>query len=293
MIVFVATDLSAEADEAIRQAHAWASEGSTLVCCVVLAAPTLRPLFPQLAVEESVGGHDDGMEAARAVVERVAALTGRVEGSFEVCVERGAAYAEIVRAAETRGADLVVVGSVGRSRLRRLFLGSTAEKVVRLAHCSVLVARPSPQTGVVLAGIDLSEESLVALREAERYARRRQGTLTAVQSYEAIVVPPGVSMMVTAPVPYVSPGVRRAQTEASLQRAVERTGVSAASFTEEGPPVEVLVAAAEKQSAELLVCGSRGATGLARLVLGSVAEGVVRHAPCSTLIVRAKEARSP
>lgn len=53
-----------------------------------------------------------------------------------------------------------------------------------------------------------------------------------------------------------------------------------------GEPVEEICALAEREPAELIVVGSHGRTGLAHVVLGSVAERVVRYAPCPVLVVR-------
>jgi nucleotide-binding universal stress UspA family protein len=58
----------------------------------------------------------------------------------------------------------------------------------------------------------------------------------------------------------------------------------------DGEPRTVLVDAARAEDADLLVVGSRGRTGVARLLLGSVAAHVAEHAPCNTLIVRSKNA---
>ena len=57
----------------------------------------------------------------------------------------GAPFVEIVRAARSERADLIVMGTHGRSGLRHALLGSTAEKVVRKAPCPVLVVRPPGQ----------------------------------------------------------------------------------------------------------------------------------------------------
>lgn len=53
----------------------------------------------------------------------------------------GTAYAKIVEIATKTSADLIVMGSQGRSGMKRLFVGSVAERVIRLAHCPVLIAR--------------------------------------------------------------------------------------------------------------------------------------------------------
>jgi nucleotide-binding universal stress UspA family protein len=63
-------------------------------------------------------------------------------------------------------------------------------------------------------------------------------------------------------------------------------GISTTTRVFEGDPREVLVAAAADDGFDLLVVGSHGRTGLAKLLLGSVASHVVEHARCSVLVVK-------
>jgi nucleotide-binding universal stress UspA family protein len=64
--------------------------------------------------------------------------------------------------------------------------------------------------------------------------------------------------------------------------------VAAETFTPEGHPAEEIVAAAKAWSADLIVIGSHGRGALSRVLLGSVAEAVMRHAPCPVLVARGK-----
>jgi len=57
-------------------------------------------------------------------------------------IEEGEAAAAICKEAEARGVDVIVVGSHGRTGVKRLFFGSVSERVVRHAHCPVLVIHP-------------------------------------------------------------------------------------------------------------------------------------------------------
>jgi nucleotide-binding universal stress UspA family protein len=59
-----------------------------------------------------------------------------------VRIDEGRAASSILRAAEEEGADLIVMGTMGRTGVRRLLLGSVAAEVVRLAHCPVLTVGP-------------------------------------------------------------------------------------------------------------------------------------------------------
>jgi nucleotide-binding universal stress UspA family protein len=172
-----------------------------------------------------------------------------------------------------------------------MVLGSAAEAVVRHASCPVLVARPSPATGHVLAATDLSDPSFPAITAADAEARRRKADLTVARCME---FPP--TMMVLgfapmAPLPPDAPGSRMARTDQTALRVrdtVVKLGVTADVVVAEGTARANIPDIAEQLPAELVVVGTRGRTGLKRLLLGSVAESIVRHVGCSVLAVRSR-----
>jgi nucleotide-binding universal stress UspA family protein len=81
---------------------------------------------------------------------------------------------------------------------------------------------------------------------------------------------------------------RRREGAALLDEVLSRTDLVSPveSFLREGRPPEEILAAARDWNADLIVVGSRGRSGLVRVVMGSVAETVVRHAPVPVLVVR-------
>jgi len=85
--------------------------------------------------------HDPG-DVARTLMQDL--VRGQFQGSWEVEVVAGHPADAIVRAAQERGADLIVMGTHGRTGLQHVLLGSVAEKVVRLAPCPVLTVRRQP-----------------------------------------------------------------------------------------------------------------------------------------------------
>jgi nucleotide-binding universal stress UspA family protein len=74
---------------------------------------------------------------------------------------------------------------------------------------------------------------------------------------------------------------------AAATRAARAAGLEAVTHARRDDPAEALIAVAEEQDAELLVVGSGGMSRASRFLLGSVANKVSHHAPCSVLIVRA------
>jgi nucleotide-binding universal stress UspA family protein len=92
-----------------------------------------------------------------------------------------------------------------------------------------------------------------------------------------------------AMVPPLKPEERarlRAETLKALQRALAHVGAEGATIVTDGAPATAILETARTLPAELVVVGTIGRTGLSRFALGSVAEAVVRRAPCSTLVMR-------
>jgi nucleotide-binding universal stress UspA family protein len=229
-----------------------------------------------------------------AVRDRVVNVTKRARAAFEVFVDQGSAYAEIVRRAEHWRPDLLVVGSHGHTGLKRILLGSVAERVTRYAPCAVLVARPGAHASTVVAATDLSDVSLPALTAGRDEAARRHAALVVVHAVDieptyAMAGLPfgGVPLTVSAEV------LRDVQAAAStmLTTALKSAKTTAEARVVAGDAAAAIVNEAETRDAELVVVGTHGRTGLARVALGSVAEKVVRAAPCSILVVRLEPRR--
>jgi len=133
------TDFSEGARHALRTAIEMSDGEAELVLAHVWHPPYFygpETTFPDaLAADFRV---DAERELERWTAEATKLGAKRVAPVFLV----GAPWNEIVRLAEVDGADLIVMGTHGRTGLKHVLLGSVAEKVVRHAHCPVLVVRP-------------------------------------------------------------------------------------------------------------------------------------------------------
>lgn len=301
--VLASTDLSEPADEAIRQASAWATaEGSRLGVCYVL--PELMPnavLFPQHAAGNAIDMLDLERRAHRAVTDRAAALTGRAGDGFDVFVEVGSDYAQVVRCAQAYEADLVVVGSHGRSGVARVLLGSVSEKIVHYAASSVLVARAHGGPECIVVATDLSDASRSALVTGAREAARTGARFVVAH---AVDISAKSELLVagyifgTPPQPLAPEALEQVKQAglAALQAEIDKAGiekdpavagrVKVDKHIVLGPPGVAIATYAEEIGASVVVVGTHGRTGLERLTLGSVAEKIVRLAKCSVLVVR-------
>lgn len=181
-------------------------------------------------------------------------------------------FQEIVEEAEHSAMDLIVMGRRDRGDLARALLGSTAAKVIGHAGCNVLVvprgARFSGK-GILLA-VDGSRHSDAAASTVARLVGLCRAPVTAVCA--AIDARLGDDARAIAE-----------QAKDWLAKA----GVIATAEMRVGAADAVITDAAKDRSADLIVMGSHGRSGLDRLLVGSVSERVIGRATCPVMVVRA------
>lgn len=213
-------------------------------------------------------------------------------GLVEVVRFAPSADTAIVDYAAEIDADLVVIGTHGRTGWQRWSLGSTAEGVLRRAPCPVLTVGPEARDGggPVLAPLAFESSSDAALEAAAAVAQSRGVGVVALHVIEPVVIPAPYAVAFD---PLTQPEVRE-RAEEAMTRWVASVG-DAVPVTIEvrgDRAAPAIVASAREHGASLIVQASHGRRGLSRWLLGSVAELVVREAPCPVLTLRA-EARPP
>jgi nucleotide-binding universal stress UspA family protein len=211
---------------------------------------------------------------ARRVEAETRKLLTPLKAKASVRVEQGPVAPTILSHAG-RGA-LVVLGQRGLSDLDRFFLGSVSTKVTLHAPCSVLVIKhpPRPVRRIVLA-VDGSKASDRAVQFVLRELRpsKRQGIEVTVLH----VLPPFAYSQ--AAVAGLALAHRYAKKLAAMRYRVKI-------MPRPGDPAEEIVKVAKSLKADLLVAGAKGLSAVGRFLLGSVSTKLVRHGPCSILIVR-------
>lgn len=286
--ILAAIALDETSEEVLRQAHAFACSYKVdlHVCHVLPEIYAIRPLFPQLHLDDALKQAELEASVRTALLKRIHRVIPGGPGEVDLIIEQGTAHAGIIRAAEKTNAGTIVVG--GKADPKGLpILGGSAERVVRYAACPVMVARPSPSVGRVLAATDFSDPALPAIEAAAAEACRRAVDLIIIHAMEPLlyVLPAGDGIVENAfPIDFSAQLTAACQDR--LDEAVHRFKASGGGLLRQGPAATEIVSAAAQLPAQLLVIGTHGRTGLTRLALGSVAEAVVRAAPCSTLVVR-------
>jgi nucleotide-binding universal stress UspA family protein len=206
-------------------------------------------------------------------------------------------HEEILAQVGARHADLLVIGTHGRSGFQLLFLGSVTEKVIRKAICPTLIVPPrapdvpasSPiQFRRILCAVDFSESSLDALAYAINMAEEADAQLTLLHVVE---FPPVLIEEPTMPAPDLT-RIREAAVADARRKLQElipeqaRTYCTVETAVAEGRAYrEILRHATERQSS-LIVMGVHGRGVLDLLLFGSTTHHVIRTSACPVLVVR-------
>ena len=193
-------------------------------------------------------------------------------------------YEAIVETAEDEGRDLIVMGVRGASLAQRLLVGSTTARVIGYSSQDVLVVPEKGSLGWdrILVATDGSEYSRKAVDKALELLQYSRGVLTVVSVLEIsphiyAVAPEVTEEKIKLPLKYVEEVKELAASRGILAEGVVREAECAN---------EIITDVARKKSIDLIVLGSHGRTGIKRLLMGSVTESVIAHAPCPVLVVK-------
>jgi nucleotide-binding universal stress UspA family protein len=271
MRILMATDGSEVSREAVRFAATLAKGlGGSL---------TLVHVVPASGRPEDAGGLLDAAQAE--------AATHGVRATSRV--EVGPPAETIIRIGQETAADIVVVGTHGRRGVARLFMGSVAEALAKTAPWPVAVVRAYDQRvgemGPVLVPTDFSEGAMHAGRAAHALARRLGLRLVLLHVLPEAVAPKGEED--PEAIRRQAERLRR-EAETRLRSAAEALGLDRGQVESSlvtGVDAAEIVHVGKAIRASCIVMGTRGFTGLPRLLLGSVTDQVLRQAPCPVLVV--------
>jgi nucleotide-binding universal stress UspA family protein len=221
------------------------------------------------------------------------ALNGR---RADVEVEDGRDVADtLVRRAVTLAADLIVMGTHGRTGMNRWFAGSVAERVLRTAPCPVMVVPPHdavPASTVsfkqIVAAVDFSDSSLAAVQWAVSLAEETDAHLWLLH---AIEVPPElrVSTVVTEEEIDELNASARADALSRLRSLVPEGASSFCSIetaTTAGEAAHAILKFAAEHDTDLIVMGAQGQRAIDRFIFGSKTRDVIGGATCPVLTIR-------
>ena len=212
---------------------------------------------------------------------------------FHRTLAHGPLAQTIVRQARRMKTDLILIGSRGLSDIRGFLLGSISRQVASITRCSVLVVKqPIQQLRRVTLAVDDSKHSRTAARFLRSRLLPESATTTILSSAERPVTDLAVRYLSKAQVTELErPVVERAtKLVTTLRDEFLKEGFAVDTDVQMDHVIDTIVKQVEATHADLLVIGSRDLTKSERLHLGSVSESLLRHAPCSVLIVRGTRA---
>lgn len=294
--VLVASDFSERSDHALRMGAKWSQAmGASLSVCHVL--PELWvPAATSDGVAADLTGGNAPMKlqdtALQALADQFTRVTGHPADGVDLRMEEATPHAGILQAQQHTGAELVVVGAHGSSAttLEDMLLGSVTERVVRYSPTAVLVARAASEDGPVVVATDLSAagQNVVAVGAQLHKALKRP--LVVLHCLDLVpLIPPSLLVVAGDPVlptPEVIGSMRNAARQVldSSLGALEVTDATVEVL--EGRAAQTLAHRADALKAGCFVVGTHGRSGLSRLLLGSVAEQLVRLTHVPVLVVR-------
>jgi nucleotide-binding universal stress UspA family protein len=296
MKILIAYDGSSYAEAAIEDLR-WAGLPARTQAIVLSAVEV--PIAPRSwgMVETSFGAEwteqlSQTERLAQAGCNRVQSLFPQWDVKSEVAA--GHAASVILEKAAAWKADLIVVGTHGRSGIARVLLGSVSLNVLKQAQCSVRVVRPRTHEGPLrlLIGVDGSAEADAVVDEI---CRRTWPTDTEVRvlSVHEMLIPVHAEQIAVGQQIYdeinVDEQLRLETVASEASRKLQERGLLVSSEVMEGRAKEILVGEALAWHADTLFIGARGLGRIESFLLGSVSSASVAHAPCSVEVIRILE----
>jgi nucleotide-binding universal stress UspA family protein len=281
--ILVPTDFSRASDAALAHARILAGgTGTTLHLLHVVDAMTANPRTSEDAAYEQLQQR----------------LSGESPGDVLAVERSGSPADEITRYARAHAIDLIVMGTHRRGRVAHLLCGSVAEKVARTAPCPVLTMRGTTLARAtrrprILVPTDFSPCSDAALGCARQMAARVRTSicLLHVIDHPATGATFGSELCAPASVETRQDLVANARIElGGRMLADSRSRVATTADIVFGASAAMISAYAADHAFDMIVMGTHGRSGLAHLLMGSVAESVIRTAPCPVLTVKSRHA---
>jgi len=279
--IIVATDFSDQAATALDQA-------------IAIARRTGAEIYLVNALEEGMRDH---YQEVQILLSEQQSLCTRADVRASKRIVIGYPDTGLVGFAEEVDADLIVLGTHGRTGFQRFLMGSVAERVVRMSGTNVMVARPRSHGldgyNHILVPTDFSDAAEQALAAATQLVAKG-GVIELFHCWQLPGAVTGYWGPAADQSAVLDPLRRelRETAEAQGTKLIDRYGRGAKVIATEieDAPSHGIRKRLESDSYDLVVMGSHGRRGFRRWMLGSVAETTVRYAPCSVVVVHAQRA---
>jgi nucleotide-binding universal stress UspA family protein len=290
-------DFSEPSREALQEAVALAEKQDAELVLLHVVQESDVPVHHVLQTSAFPNVHDEICKGAKRHLEELQKEAVPTDVRSRVLVREGLPSAQIAGAAAELDADLIVIATHGYGGIKRFLLGSTTERVIRIAGCAVLVVRGKREAEgkgyrKIVMTTDFSECSETALPNAVALAEGSQGTIFLLHVIRPLPWP-ATETIEAGSYPLVSEALRKAATDKLKQlrdTQIPKT-VKCESHVLEGNVEEEIVRFATEHDADIISIASEGHGGIKRFLLGSTTERIAQAAPCAVLVARKSLAR--
>jgi nucleotide-binding universal stress UspA family protein len=281
--VVVATDFTPGGAAAVRRAIALPLQPGATVSLLHVVPEPVPPQYLEPVLEHARGLLANvAADARRAATEH--SSTG-VEVEHDVVV--GTPFVEIIRYARSRGADLVLVGRHGSRAVRDMFVGSTAERVIRKGDVPVLLVNDATTIAPyerALVAVDLTDASTRVADLALTLLPPEVCTLRIVHAFHvAFESWLGADSLAQYRREHADHATAAAK---SITAPYAARGIECRLVVCEGDPRVVILREAVQDRCDLIVLATHARTGIAHALLGSIAEWLIRSAACDVAVTR-------
>lgn len=278
--ILAATDFSTRSDRAIRRATLLAKQHDASMVLVHVVDDDQPPRIVKAEQKETSAVLEDMAKTIREIDKVTCSARNVLGDPFE----------GIVKAGDEVNADLIVMGEHRRQALKGVFVGTTAERTIRSSSRPVLIAAAVPAAFYrhVLIATDLSEASRGALHAVTSLGLNNHAAVSVIHVFDAM----GSGLMARTSLDedqiedYVGTERNRAAQElADFMQDIPIKPIYSLLKPNRTSPSSAICSAAQETAADLIVVGTHGRAGIRKLLLGSVAENVLRDSETDVLAV--------
>jgi nucleotide-binding universal stress UspA family protein len=278
--ILVATDFSERSDRAIRRA--------TLMARLFNASLTVTHAIDDDQPKRAIRAKQ---QAAKDLLDELLHSLREVDGlTCERRVVMGDPFLGITQAAQEENADIIIIGPHRRQILKDVFIGTTAERTIRASDRPVLMANGVPVGSYrhILLAVDLSDASGEAVRAVRKHRLAGTADISAVHIFDAPAL--GLMMRTSSSEDqirdYLADERERAAAELSLfLKKFDMESARPILNHKTSTIAHAICSVAREISADLIVVGTHGLTGIRKALLGSVAEETLRISERDVLAV--------
>ncbi|MFA6054662.1 MAG: universal stress protein [Thermodesulfovibrionales bacterium] len=265
--LMVATDGSDYSESAIREAINLAKVCSSRLFAVSIVTTNLEfeTVVPQVMEKDE--------KEAREHIESIKSRAAKEGIDCDAIVRLSEdPFQDIIDLAEKNKVNMIIIGTHGRTGLKRLMMGSVTAKVIGHSPINVLVVplHAKVECRNILLATDGSKYSDAAASEAFGIAKKCGSSLFVISVASA-----------DTEVASAAGNVKK------VTGTAERENIHIEGIAVKGKPYEAIIETAKQKRADLIIMGSHGRTGLERLLMGSVTERVIGHSEVAVLVVKA------